>query len=190
MGNAGAEGSEPELDASISKESKWDEEHRTKSNRKRPPDHGGSGASPIKRNRPNADNSDDDDAASNMSSIADNDHMSSSNVKREPDDDGDLVFVKQELSSNEYDPHSNTAANVSHSQSFDMSHLQGQQPGFSTPGHHPQDFDGSHDGSGSGSAWAQQRNTSLDASSMAMTTQSTSQGGSQQVGFKTVFDIF
>ena len=52
VGNAGAEGSEPELDASISKESKWDEEHRTKSNRKRPPDHGGSGASPMKQSMP------------------------------------------------------------------------------------------------------------------------------------------
>ena len=41
-----------ELDASISKESKWDEEHRTKSNRKRPPDHGASGASPMKQSMP------------------------------------------------------------------------------------------------------------------------------------------
>ena len=58
-----------------------------KSNRKRPPDHGGNGTSPMKRNRSNADDqnySDDDYAASNMSSIAEND-MSSSNVKREPD---------------------------------------------------------------------------------------------------------
>ena len=59
----------------------------------------------MKRTRSNADDqnySDDDDAPSNMSSIADSD-MSSSNVKREPDDDGEWdVFVWAEFLFHKY----------------------------------------------------------------------------------------
>ena len=173
-------GSDTEIDQSTEETGK---SGKGKRSRKRPPDRGGeSGVSPTKRTRNSMDNDEDDyadddddagfDDASNVSSIQPD---SDARIKQEPGDDHDLVFVKQEQS----DMLTSTPGNVTSS----FSSVSGAQPHpMAVYGGHSQDsnLDASQDAS-----WAQNQNSSgnFDPANLANISQSTSQGGSNQVGF-------